>query len=55
MSKEELNELRDIKKLLVLNLLKLEVPAESIADLLKMDPGNFSREFPVKKLLKVKK
>lgn len=55
MSEKELRELMDIKKLLILNLLRLDVPAESIAELLGMDKGNFSREFPVRKLLKPKK
>ncbi len=55
MSEKELNELRDIKKLLILSLLKSEVPAESIAQLLDVDTGDFSRDFPVRKLLKPKK
>lgn len=46
----ELKELRAIKKLLILQLLKSGVKADSIALILDMDKGNFSREFPVKKL-----
>jgi hypothetical protein len=47
----ELEELEKIKKLLVLQLLKSGVTANSLATLLNMDPGEFSRKFPVKKLL----
>jgi hypothetical protein len=54
MSEEELKELRDIKKLLIVSLLKSGVSAESIAQLLDIDRGDFSREFPVRKLLKPK-
>lgn len=54
MSEKELKELGDIKKLLILLLLKLGVEAESIAGLMDIDPGNFSKEFPVRKLLKTK-
>ena len=49
---DELNELMDIKKLLILLLLKSGVKAESIRKLLNMDQGNFSRMFPITKLLK---
>lgn len=55
MNEKELKELRDIKKLLILNLLESGVKAESIWKLLDMDQGDFSREFPVRKLLKPKK
>jgi hypothetical protein len=52
---DELKELHDIKRLLVLQLLSQGVQANVIADLLEMDPGDFSRAFPVKKLLAKKK
>jgi len=52
MGKEENQQLEDIKKLLVLQLLNSGVSANTIAGLLEVDPANFSREFPVKKLLK---
>jgi hypothetical protein len=52
LSEKELNELVSIKKLLVFQLLKEGTPGTSIAKLLGMDQGNFSRMFPVKKLLK---
>lgn len=51
---EELKELGDIKKLLILLLLKSGVEADSIAELMGIDRGNFSRDFPVRKLLKTK-
>ena len=47
MGEKELKELGDIKKLLILMLLKSGVEAESIAGLMDIDPGNFSKEFPV--------
>lgn len=47
---DTLKELQDIKKLLVLLLLDRGVKAGAIAEVLGMDPGNFSREFPAKKL-----
>jgi len=52
MAEKELKELQAIKKLLVLRLLAQGVKADAIADLLGMDRGNFSRMFPVRKLLK---
>ena len=54
MSEEELEELRAIKKLLVLGLLDQGVQANVLASLLDMDPGDFSRLFPVRKLLRRK-
>jgi hypothetical protein len=51
---EELKELQAIKKLLVLQMLNEGIQAETIADLLEMDHSNFSRMFPVRKLLKQK-
>lgn len=54
MSEEELKELQAIKKLLVLELLTQGIKTEAIADLLEMDQGDFSRMFPVRKLLKGK-
>jgi hypothetical protein len=52
MTKEETEQLEDIKKLLVLQLLNSGVSGATIATLLEMDQGDFSRAFPVKKLLK---
>jgi hypothetical protein len=49
-----LKELQTIKKLLVLLLLNQGIQADSLADLLEMDPADFSRMFPVRKLLKHK-
>lgn len=54
MTDEELKELQAIKKLLVLQLLTQGIKTEAIADLLEMDQGDFSRIFPVRKLLKRK-
>ncbi len=54
MADKELEELEDIKKLLVLDLLNQGIQAGALADLLEMDPGDFSRMFPVRKLLKRK-
>lgn len=52
MPKDQTEQLEDIKKLLVLQLLYTGVSAVSLATLLEMDPADFSRAFPVKKLLK---
>jgi len=49
--KRELLELQAIKKLLVLQLLKADVQAASIAKLLDMDKGDFSKMFPARELL----
>jgi hypothetical protein len=54
MSERELKELRAIKKLLVLQLLTQDIKADAIADLLEMDQADFSRMFPIRKLLKGK-
>jgi len=54
MSEKELKELRDIKKLLILQLLKMDVQPDSITTVLGMDRGDFSKAFPVRKLLKRK-
>ena len=54
MSERELKELRTIKKLLVLQLLTQDIKADAIADLLEMDQADFSRMFPIRKLLKRK-
>lgn len=51
MEEKALKELKSIKNLLVLQLLKSEVSAKSIAKLINMDTADFSREFPVRKLL----
>jgi hypothetical protein len=48
---EELEELQTIKKLIILQLLKQGYKAGTIADVIGMDKGDFSRMFPVKKLL----
>jgi hypothetical protein len=53
-AEKELKELQAIKKLLVLQLLNQGIQSEAIADLLGMDPADFSRMFPVRKLLKRK-
>jgi len=55
MGEEELRELRNIKRLLTLQLLSSGIQAKTIADILEIDPGHFSREFPVRKLMKNKK
>jgi hypothetical protein len=52
MAERELKELQAIKKLLVLQLLNEDIKADAIADLLGMDRADFSRMFPVRKLLK---
>jgi hypothetical protein len=54
MAEKELKELQAIKKLLVLQLLNQEIQADAIADLLAMDRADFSRMFPVRKLLRRK-
>jgi len=51
MPKDQAEQLEDIKKLLVLQLLNSGVSAVALASLLEMDPGDFSRAYPVKKLL----
>jgi hypothetical protein len=48
-------ELESIKKLLVLQLLDSGFKAGTLAEVIGMDPGDFSRMFPIKKLLKDKK
>ncbi|NWG37053.1 hypothetical protein [Nitrososphaera sp.] len=52
MSDNELKELQDIKKLLVVQLLVNGVAASDLAELIGMDPADFSRAFPARKLLK---
>ncbi len=52
MNDKELKEVRDIKKLLILQLLNSGVQGDAIAKLLEIDAGNFSRDYPVRKLLK---
>ena len=54
MAEEELKELEAIKKLLVAQLLNQGIQASALAEFLGMDPGEFSRQFPVRKLLKRK-
>jgi len=54
MVEKQLKELQAIKKLLVLQLLNQGIQADAIADLLGMDRADFSRMFPVRKLLKRK-
>ena len=54
MVEKQLRELQAIKKLLVLQLLNQGIQADAIADLLGMDRADFSRMFPVRKLLKRK-
>ena len=54
MAEKELKELQAIKKLLVLQLLNQGIQADAIADLLEIDRADFSRMFPVRKLLKRK-
>ncbi len=51
MAERELEELQTIKKLLVLQLLNQGIPADGLANLLGMDRADFSRIFPVRKLL----
>jgi hypothetical protein len=53
--KDQAELLEDIKKLLVLQLLNSGVNGATVADILEMDRGDFSRAFPVKKLLKQKR
>lgn len=55
MAEAELRELQAIKKLLVLDLLNKGIQAQSLAWLVEMDPADFSRMFPVKKLLKLRR
>lgn len=52
MAEKELKELQSIKKLLTLQLLSQGIAADSLADFLDMDPADFSRMFPVRKLLR---
>lgn len=47
----EVEELQTIKKLMIMQLLKQGYKAGTIAKVIGMDPGDFSRMFPVKKLL----
>lgn len=51
MTEKELKELEAIKKLLVLQLLNAGIKAGSIASLLGIDRGDFSKMFPARKLL----
>jgi hypothetical protein len=53
-AERELKELQAIKKLLALQLLNQGIQSDAIADLLGMDRADFSRMFPVRKLLKRK-
>jgi hypothetical protein len=55
MVEKELEELQKIKKLMVLQLLTQGIQANAIAELIEMDPGDFSRMFPVRKLVGQKK
>ena len=48
-------EVQAVKKLLILQLLDAGFQAGTLASLIDMDPADFSRMFPVKKLLKDKK
>lgn len=50
--KELIEELQEIKKLLVLQLIALHVKPIEIAEILKMDKGQFSRTYPAGKLIK---
>jgi|GEM_PF-5490571 len=50
--KELKEELQDIKKLLVLSLISSKVQQGEIAEIFKMDQGNFSKAYPATKLLK---
>jgi hypothetical protein len=52
MPKDQADQLEDIKKLLVLQLLHSGVSASSLATLLGLDPADFSRLYPVRRLLK---
>jgi hypothetical protein len=49
-----LKELEDIKRLLILLLLKGGASQGDVASALQMDQGNFSRMFPARKLKSVK-
>jgi hypothetical protein len=49
-----LKELEDIKRLLILVLLKGGVSPGDVARALQMDPGNFSRMFPARKFKSIK-
>lgn len=49
-----LKELEDIKRLLILLLLKAGTSQGEVARALQMDQGNFSRMFPARKLKSVK-
>jgi hypothetical protein len=51
MSDKELKELKDIKKLLVLQLIATGVKPIEIAEMLDMKKSNFSRDFPAHKLI----
>jgi hypothetical protein len=50
--KDILVELRLIRRLLVMHLLGLGAGSRAVAEWLAVDKGNFSRDFPVKKLFK---
>jgi hypothetical protein len=52
MPKDQADQLEDIKRLLVLQLLHSGVSASSIATLLEIDPADFSRLFPVRRLIR---
>jgi hypothetical protein len=49
----QFDELEDIKKLLILLLLKMGTPQKEIAVFLKVDQGNFSRMYPARKIKKI--
>lgn len=50
--KEIIEELKEIKKLLVLILISSKVQQGEIAEIFRMDQGNFSKAYPATKLLK---
>jgi hypothetical protein len=54
LEEREFKELQTIKGLLVLQLLKQGVAADFLADFLNMDRADFSRAYPVRKLLRHK-
>ena len=50
--KELIEELHDVKKLLVLQLIASKVQQGEIAEIFKTDQGNFSKAYTASKLLK---
>jgi len=52
LTKDQTEQLEDIKKLLILQLLNSGISGTTIAEILGMDQGDFSRAFPVRRLLK---